>query len=129
MKLKKRLRQDKSYVIFVDTYGEDERRVLYHMPYSDLVKFMESELEGKVEAFYDSPLDQESCFNYNGVRGDLDEILLTLLGDRMGYWGEDDDYRYTITQVNSVHEVYETGEEDNPYWFAENDNILEVTDD
>lgn len=129
MKLKKPLRQDKSYIIFVDTYGEGELRVLYHMPNSDLVKFMESEIKGKVEAFYDSPLDEESIFNYNGLKGGLNEILLALIGDRMGYWGETTDYNYTITQVNSIHEIHETGEKDNPYSYAENDNILEVSDE
>ena len=129
MKLKKPLRQDKSYIIFVDTYGEGERRVLYHMTNSDLVKFMESELECRVSPFYDLPLDEESSFNYNGLKGGLHEILLTLIGDRMGYEGEPTDYNYTITKVNSIHEIHETGEEDNPYSYAENDNILEVTDE
>ena len=121
MKLKKPLRQDKSYIIFVDTYGEGERGVLYHMPNTT---FMQD-----LEAFYDSPLDRETFFEYEGVRGGLNEILLTLLGDRMGYWGEPTDYNYTITQVNSIHEIHETGEEDNPYSYAENDNILEVSDE
>ena len=124
MNLKKPLRQDKSYIIFVDTYGQCGRGVLYHMPNSDLEKFIVSE---KGEAFFDSPLDQEITYNYECETGELDEILLTLIGDRMGYEGEPKDYNYTITQVNSIHEIHETGEEDNPYSYDCHDNILEVT--
>jgi hypothetical protein len=128
VKLKKPLKKDKSYIIFVEIYAKTKGlwgyQVLYHMPKSDFCFSDE-----KQKQFEDSVLDRETVFNYEGKTGDLKEILFNLIGDRMGYDGEINDYKYTITQLNSIHEIYETGDEDCPYWYDKKDNMLDNGDE
>tara|TARA_R100000995_G_scaffold84633_1_gene64006 strand:- start:376 stop:690 length:315 start_codon:yes stop_codon:yes gene_type:complete len=88
-----------SYCVEVETFGEGNRTVLVHTINSDLESWIDEDYDARTEIIDDL---FEPEFNYNIVKFSEENVYNEVLGDRMGFIGQLDDYKYTIIKICEI---------------------------